>query len=166
MMGLILKTIIEGLVLGVLLVLICAVGIRKGAVGMVHLYSPEVQDRCVKLKLTTHEKIRRNALLFKVICIPGYIAYVLVCVYAINGAVGFLAGFWQLLVILSVMNLIDRFLVDGFWVGHTKAWTIPGTEDLKPYITAKDKCKKWIFGTVGMAVISAILSGIIMIFIH
>ncbi len=166
MMHLILKTIIEGLVLGVLLVLICAVGIRKGAVGMVHLYSPEVQDRCVKLKLTTHEKIRRNALLFKAICVPGYIAYVLVCVYAINGAVGFLAGFWQLLVILSVMNLIDRFLVDGFWVGHTKAWTIPGTEDLKPYITAKDKCKKWIFGTVGMAVISAILSGIMMIFIH
>lgn len=166
MMELILKTIIEGLVLGVLLVLICAVGIRKGAVGMVHLYSPEVQDRCVKSGLTTHEKIRRNALLFKVICIPGYIAYVLVCVYAINGAVGFLAGFWQLLAILSVMNLIDRFLVDGFWVGHTKAWTIPGTEDLKPYITAKDKCKKWIFGTVGMAVISAILSGIMMIFIH
>ena len=166
MMELILKTIIEGLVLGVLLVLVCAVGIRKGAVGMVHLYSPEVQDRCVKSGLTTHEKIRRNALLFKVICVPGYIAYVLVCVYAINGAVGFLAGFWQLLVILSVMNLIDRFLVDGFWVGHTKAWTIPGTEDLKPYITAKDKCKKWIFGTVGMAVISAILSGIMMIFIH
>ena len=166
MMHLILKTIIEGLVLGVMLVLICAVGIRKGAVGMVHLYSPEVQDRCVQLKLTTHEKIRRNALLFKAICVPGYIAYVLVCVYAINGAVGFLAGFWQLLVILSVMNLIDRFLVDGFWVGHTKAWTIPGTEDLKPYITAKDKCKKWIFGTVGMAVISAILSGIMMIFIH
>ena len=166
MMELILKTIIEGLVLGVLLVLVCAVGIRKGAVGMVHLYSPEVQDRCVKSGLTTHEKIRRNALLFKVICVPGYIAYVLVCVYAINGAVGILAGFWQLLVILSVMNLIDRFLVDGFWVGHTKAWTIPGTEDLKPYITAKDKCKKWIFGTVGMAVISAILSGIMMIFIH
>lgn len=166
MMELILKTIIEGLVLGVLLVLVCAIGIRKGAVGMVHLYSPEVQDRCVKSGLTTHEKIRRNALLFKVICVPGYIAYVLVCVYAINGAVGILAGFWQLLVILSVMNLIDRFLVDGFWVGHTKAWTIPGTEDLKPYITAKDKCKKWIFGTVGMAVISAILSGIMMIFIH
>lgn len=160
------KVILEGIGLGVLLIFVCAVGIRKGAVGMVHLYSPEVQERCVKLGLATHEKIRRNALLFKAICVPGYIAYVLVCVYAINGASGFLAGFWQLLVILSVMNLIDRFLVDGFWVGHTKAWTIPGTEDLKPYITAKDKCKKWIFGTVGMAVISAILSGIMMIFIH
>ena len=166
MKELILKTILEGLGLGALLVLVCAIGIRKGAVGMVHLYSSEVQDRCVKIGLTTHEKIKRNALLFKVICIPGYIAYVLAFVYAVNGAKGFLAGFWQLLVILSVMNLIDRFLVDGFWVGHTKAWTIPGTEDLKPYITAKDKCRKWIFGTVGMVVISAALSGIMMLFIR
>ena len=72
------------------------------------------------------------------------------------------AGFWQLLVILSVMNLIDHFLIDGYWVGHTSAWEIPGTEDLKPYITAKDKGKKWLFGTVGMAVIAAVLAGIIM----
>ncbi len=64
------------------------------------------------------------------------------------------------------MNLIDRFLVDGFWVGHTKAWTIPGTEDLKPYITAKDTCREWVFGTVGMAVISAALSGIMALFLR
>lgn len=166
MSELIIKTIIEGIGLGALLVLVCAIGIRKGAVGMVHLYSPKVQERCVSLGLTTHEKIRRNALLFKIICMPGYIACVLVCVYAINGAKGFVAGFWQLLVILSVMNLIDRFLVDGLWVGHTKAWTIPGTEDLKPYITGKDKCRKWLFGTVGMVIISAALSGIMMIFIR
>ena len=95
-------------------------------------------------------KNQANALIFKAVCVPGYIAYVLVCVYAVNGARGFLAGFWQLLVILSVMNLIDRFWVDGYWVGHTNAWEIPGTEDLKPYITAKDKGKKWLFGTIGM----------------
>ena len=34
--------ILEGLGLGVLLVLIRAAGIRKGAVGMVYLYSPAV----------------------------------------------------------------------------------------------------------------------------
>ena len=155
-----LQTILEGLGLGVLLVLVCAVGIRKGAVGMVHLYSPAVRQRCVKLELTSPERIRRNSLLFKAVCIPGYIGYVLVCVYAFNGARSFVQGFWQLLVILSVMNLIDRFLIDGYWVEHTNAWTIPGTEDLKPYITAKDKQKKWLFGTVGMAVIAAVLAGI------
>ena len=72
----------------------------------------------------------------------------------------------QLLVNLSVMNLIDRFLVDGWWVGHTRAWTIPGTEDLKPYITAADKRRKWLFGTAGMVVISAILSDVMTIFVR
>ena len=133
---------------------------------MVHLYDTEVQDRCIKLGLTTHKKIERSALIFKAVCVPGYIAYVLVCVYAVNGAQGFLAGFWQLLVILSVMNLIDRFLIDGYWVGNTNAWTIPGTEDLKPYITAKDKQKKWLFGTVGMTIIAAVLAAIMTLFIH
>ena len=33
-----LQVILEGLGLGALLVLVCAAGIRKGAVGMVHLY--------------------------------------------------------------------------------------------------------------------------------
>lgn len=61
--------------------------------------------------------------------------------------------------ILSVMNVIDRLAVDELWVGRTSAWTIPGTEDLKPYITARDKRIKWVFGTLGMAVISAVLAG-------
>lgn len=58
------------------------------------------------------------------------------------------------------MNLIDRFLVDDLWVGHTNAWTIPGTEDLKPYISASAKRRKRLFGTLGMALIAAALSGI------
>ena len=84
-----------------------------------------------------------------------------VCAFGIrNGARDFWSGFWQMFVILSVMNLMDRFLVDDYWVGHTKAWTIPGTEDLRPYISSEDKRRKWIGGTVGMAVISAVLAGI------
>lgn len=152
------QVLLEGLILGLLLMGICAVGIRKGAVGMLHLYHQDVKDRCVELGLTTHEKISKNSKMFKIICIPGYILYILVCVYAINGAEDFLSGFWQMFVILSVMNVIDRFLVDDWWVGHTKAWIIPGTEDLRPYITSEDKRKKWIAGTVGMAVISAVLA--------
>jgi len=133
---------------------------------MVHLYSPEVQQRCVSQGLTTMEKIRHNNRMFKGVCIPGYLAYVLIFVYAVNGARGFAAGFWQMLGILWVMNLIDRFLVDDFWVGHTKSWIIPGTEDLRPYITAADKKKKWLFGTLGMAVIAAILAGIMALILH
>ena len=153
------KLIAEGLGLGLLLYIICAVGIKNSAVGMVHLYDPKVQDRVIQLGMTTREAIRKRSSLFMGLCLPAYMVYVLVCVWAINGTRGFWPGFWQGFVILSVMNLIDRFLIDEYWVGHTKAWIIPGTEDLRPYITASDKKKKWIMGTVGMAVIAAGLSG-------
>ena len=154
------KLIAEGLGLGLLLYIICAVGIKNSAVGMVHLYDPKVQDRVIQLGMTTREAIRKRSSFFRGLCLPAYMAYVLVCVWTINGTRGFWPGFWQGFVILSVMNLIDRFLIDEYWVGHTKAWIIPGTEDLRPYITASDKKKKWIMGTVGMAVIAAGLSGI------
>ena len=155
-----LKLILEGLGLGFLLYLICAIGIRKGAIGMVHLYDQKVQERVIELGLTTAEQIRKRSVLFRSLCLPGYLIYVLICVYVINGARGFFEGFWQGFVILFIMNLIDRFLIDEYWVGHTKAWIIPGTENLRPYITAKDKKKKWIMGTAGMALLAAILSGI------
>ena len=143
-----------------MLYLIHAVGIRNGTVGMVHLYDKAVQERVVALGLTTAEEIRKRSVLFRSLCLPGYLIYVLICVYVINGARGFFEGFWQGFVILFIMNLIDRFLIDEYWVGHTKDWIIPGTEDLRPYITAKDKKKKWIMGTVGMALLAALLSGI------
>ena len=156
----ILKIIIEGLILGGLLMLYCAAGIRNGAVNMVFLYHRDVQQRSVRNGLITEEKIKRNQMLFKSLGISSYLIYILVCVYAVNGARGFWPGFWQIFAILSIVNLIDRLLIDEYWVGHTKAWDIPGTEDLKPYINRNDKLGKWLVGTVGFAILSAILSGI------
>ena len=50
------QVLLEGFGLGVLLMLVCAFGIRSGTVGMVHLYHEPVQARCVALGLTTREK--------------------------------------------------------------------------------------------------------------
>ena len=152
--------VIEGMLLGALLVLFCAVGIRRGAVNMVPLYHRGVQDRCVENGLITRDKIRRNKRLFKGLCIPVYFVFVLVSVYTVNGARGAWPGFRQMFAILSIVNLIDRLLIDEYWVGHTKAWEIPGTEDMKPYINGKDKIGKWLMGTVGFAILCAMLSGI------
>ena len=156
----IVKIIAEGLLLGALLVLYCAVGIHNGAVNMVFLYHEDVQDRCIKNGLITRENINRNRRIFKGLGIPVYFIFVLFSVYVVNGARGFLPGFLQMFAILSIANLIDRLLIDEYWVGHTRDWVIPGTEDLRPYITAEDKRKKWLLGTAGMAVIAAALSGI------
>jgi len=160
------QVILEGVGLGAVLMLVCAIGIRNGAVSMVHLYENDVQERCISLGLTTREKIKHNQLVFKVVCLPIYVAYVLIFVYAVNDARGFGEGFWQMLVILLVLNLIDRLLIDDFWVGHTKMWTIPGTEDLKPYIPSSVKRRKWLFGTAGMVGIAAILSTVMTIFVR
>ena len=50
------KIIVEGVLLGALLALFCAVGIRGGAVNMVFLYHRDVQDRCVENGLITRKK--------------------------------------------------------------------------------------------------------------
>lgn len=158
--NMVLKIIMEGLALGGILVMFCAVGIRNGAVNLVHLYHLDVQEYSICSGLITKEKMKRNEKLFRLVGIATYMAFTLVCVYAINGTRGFRQGFWQIFAILSVVNLVDRLLIDEYWVGHTKAWEIPGTENMKPYINWKDKIRKWLMGTVGFAAIAAFLSGI------
>ena len=155
----------EGLGLGFLLYLICAVGIRNGAVGMVHLYDQKVQERVVALGLTTREKIRKRSLRFKSLCLPGYLLYVLLCVYLINGARGFWEPFWQISFISLMEGIFDRIFIDWYWVGKTKAWDIPGTEDLKPYISGKPVVVKWLFTLVGYPLMAAIISAIMMLFV-
>ncbi len=145
-----LQVILEGIGLGVLLILVCAIGIRKGAVGMVHLYSPEVQERCVTLGLTTHAKIKRNALIFKASAFPVISPMCWSASMRSTVRKGLCSGLLADARYFVRYESHGPFFVDDYWVGHTNAWTIPGTEDLKPYITAKDKQKsgcsaRWVW---------------------
>lgn len=157
------KLIGEEIGLSAILFIICAVGIKNGAVGIVHLYHKDVQDKCVEMGLTTYVLIKKRAIIMKLCIIPVYLLYIFMSVYAINGVRGFLPGFLHIFAIFSIMNLFDRFIIDILWVEHTNAWTIPGTEECKPYIDKKDKILKWTIGTVGFAVLSAICSAIMTI---
>lgn len=154
-----LKVTLEGIGLGIILVLCCAVGIRNGAVGMLHFYHQDVQERCIEMGLKTREQISKRSKLLKAVMMPVYIFYLLIAVYVINGTRDFASAALQCFAILSILNLIDRILIDELWVGHTKAWTIPGTEDLKPYIKKQDRIKKWLIGTMGFALVSCIFAG-------
>ncbi len=153
--------IVEGLILAALLYLFCCIGIRNGAVALVHLYERDVQERAVELGLITNDKIRRNAMCFKLAGVAIYLIYPIVCVYWINGARGFWEGFWQITVILLIMGVFDRIVIDVIWVGHTKAWVIPGTEDFMPYIPVQVHVRKWIMTLTIYPAAAAILSGIL-----
>ena len=58
------KIVMEGLLLGTLLVVFCAVGIRKGAVHMVFLYHADVHGRCIHDGLITRGQIVKHRRLF------------------------------------------------------------------------------------------------------
>jgi hypothetical protein len=136
------------------------VGIANGPVGLVVFYEQEVKDRVVELGMTTREKIKRISILTMIALFVPMIVLVPLMVYGINGARGFWNGFWQMLVILMISGLFDRIFIDWWWVGHTKAWIIPGTEDLRPYIYGKTLVKKWVGTLVGFPILAAVLAGI------
>ena len=67
-------------------------------------------------------------------------------------------------IIMWIMGLFDRMFIDFYWVGHTKAWYIEGTEDLMPYIPVKVAVVKWTFTVIGMPLISAIIALVVTLF--
>lgn len=109
------KIILEGIGLGMILILGCAIGIRNGAVGMLHFYHRDVRERCIEMGLTTKEQISKRSKRKKSVMIPVYLFYLLLAVFVINGARDFASAALQCFAILSILNLIDRILIDELW---------------------------------------------------
>ena len=151
--------IIEGLAMCFILLLTCVVAIANGPVGGVALYEDDVQQRVVELGYTTKENIRKSVIWMSIAMFVPLFTLVPFMVYVINGADGFWSGFWQMTAIMWIMGLFDRFFIDWYWVGRTKAWVIPGTEDLMPYIPQKALAVKWAFTIVGFPLIAALIAG-------
>lgn len=150
--------LLEGLAMCLWLLLICVAGIADGPVGMVVFYEQDVKDRVVELGLTTAEKIRKTSLITAALLFLPLFTAVPAAVYLLNGAEGFLDGFLQMTAVFLIMGLFDRLFIDEWWVGHTKAWIIPGTEDLMPYIPVKTKVGKWLGTLVGFPLLAALIA--------
>ena len=153
--------LIETAVMCFLLLVVCVVGIANGPVGLVVLYEKDVQQRVIELGYTTREKIRKSLIISGIAMFLPVFTVTPWMVYGINGAQGFWEGFWQMTVILWGMGLFDRFFIDWYWVGHTKAWIIPGTEDLRPYIPTKVMIGKWLGTLVGFPLMAALTAWIV-----
>ena len=155
--------VIEGIVMCFVLLLICVIGIANGPVGLVVFYEQEVKDRVVALGLTTRDRIKKTSAITVTALFVPMLILVPYMVYGINGVSDFQNGFWQMLVILMIAGLFDRIFIDWWWVGHTKAWIIQGTEDLMPYINGKTLLKKWAGTLVGYPILAAVLAGLMQI---
>lgn len=150
--------IIEGIVLCFILLIFCVIGISNGPEKFTIFYEKDVQDRAIELGYTTREQIKKQTIISVIVLYLPCFTLVPLMVCSINGAKEFGEIFIQSLSILYIMGLFDRFFIDWYWVEHTKAWNIPNTEDLKPYIPKKIEIGKWIGTIVGFAIISLIIA--------
>ena len=153
--------LLEGIVMCFILLLTCVIAISNGAVGGVALYENDVQQRVVELDYTTKEQIKKNLLWISIALFVTLFTLVPFMVYHINDVSSFKEAFIQMTIIMWIMGFFDRFFIDWFWVGKTKAWEIEGTEDLKPYIPKKVLIRKWLFTILGFPIISAIIASVV-----
>ena len=152
--------LVESLAICFILLIICVIGIANGPVGSVYFYEPEVQEKVVELGLTTKEKIKKGYVIVGVCLFVPILFLVPAMVYFINGARSFLNIFIQITIILMIVGVFDRLFIDWYWVGKTKAWHIPGTEELMPYVPKKTLVKKWIGTVIGYPILAAIQAAI------
>ena len=126
-------------------------------------YPKPVQERAYALGLTDREKVSRKRRRFM---IPFFLvmAEALVLIVGLwNGICTFWPAYWQALLFLEVMNWYDGVVIDRLWVGHSRFWIIPGTEDIPFVQTWPQVLKKrviltliWLFG-------AAIVAGIVVL---
>ncbi|MBQ8960257.1 MAG: hypothetical protein IJ071_03450 [Ruminococcus sp.] len=152
--------IIESFVLNFVLLLVCVINIRNGPVGGVQYYEQPVKERVVELGLITEKEIKRNKAVSGLVIIAVLLIAAPLMVFCVNGAETFTDGFIQLTVMYLLCGLFDRVFIDWYWVGHTKAWLIPGTEDLMPYIHKKSWIIKIVSTVVGYPLFAALISWI------
>lgn len=157
--------LLEGAVMCFALLMVCVCGIRNGAVGLVSLYESDVQERVVQLGLITKDQIRRQTVRVTLALFVPTLVLVPLMVYGLNGVTSFWDGFGQMTAVMLISGLFDRFFIDWYWVGKTKAWDIPGTEDLKPYIPLKVVIRKWAGTLIGFPLMALMLAGIMSLFV-
>ena len=152
------------------LILFCALfalmvklAVRNNALNALYFYPKPVQERVYDLGLTDRETVARKRKRFM---IPFMI--VMLCALELiiglwNGIRDFRQAFFQALLFLEIMNWFDGIVIDRLWVGHSKLWIIPGTEDIPFVQTWKQVFRKRMILTLIWIVGAAVVAGLVML---
>lgn len=139
-------------------------GVRNGAINGIYFYPKPVQERAVAIGLTDWATIRRKKRRFMIPFFLFLLAALLLIIGLWNGVSEFKTAYWQALLFLQVMNWFDGIVIDRLWVGRSKLWVIPGTEDLPFVQTWPQVLKKrglltviWLAGAALVALLVVII---------
>lgn len=117
----------------VLFTLMVKLAVRDDALNALYFYPKPVQERVYQLGLTGREAVARKRKLFMVPFFLVMLVALLLIIGAWNGIHTFWPAYVQALLFLEVMNWYDGIVIDRLWVGHSRLWVIPGTEDI-PFV--------------------------------
>jgi len=152
------------------LILYCALftgmvryAVRGGAVDGLYFYPKPVQERAVVIGLTTKEIIKEKMRKFMILFYLVMLTALLLIIALWNRVDSYKTAYLQALLFLEVMNWYDGIVIDKLWVGHSKFWIIPGTEDLPFVQTWKQVLKKRCFLSLIWVVGAAVVAALVMI---
>lgn len=139
-----------------------AYAVRGGAIDGIYFYPKPVQERAVEIGLTDRETIRSKKKKFMTLFYIVMLVALVLIIGVWNRAAEFKTAYLQALLFLEVMNWYDGIVIDKVWVGYSKFWIIPGTEDLPFVQTWAQVLKKRGFLTLIWIIGAAIAAGIVM----
>ncbi|MDO4308745.1 MAG: hypothetical protein Q4C77_18180 [Eubacteriales bacterium] len=136
---------------------------RGGAVNALFFYPKPVQERAFAIGLADRTAIGKRRKRFMVLFCLVMLGALLFIIGVWNGVRDFKTAYWQALLFLEIMNWYDGIVIDKLWVGYSKFWVLPGTEDIPFIQTWKQVLKKRGFLTLIWIVGSAIVGGLIVL---
>ena len=152
------------------LILFCALfalmvklAVRNDALNALYFYPKPVQERVYDLGLTDRETVARKRKRFMIPFMIVMLCALLLIIGLWNGIRDFWPAYFQALLFLEVMNWFDGIVIDRLWVGHSKLWIIPGTEDIPFVQTWKQVFKKRMILTLIWIVGAAVVAGLVIL---
>lgn len=140
-----------------------ALAVRGGAVNGLYFYPKPVQERAFSIGLADRTVIAKRRKRFMALFYLVMLGALLLIIGVWNGVRDFQTAYLQALLFLEVMNWFDGVVIDRLWVGHSKFWVLPGTEDIPFVQTWGQVLKKRGILTLIWAVGAAIAGGLVIV---
>lgn len=137
--------------------------VRGGAINGLYFYPKTVQERAIDIGLTTQDTVSRKRRRFMVLFYIVMLAALLLIIVFWNKVTDYKTAYLQSLLFLEVMNWYDGIVIDKVWVGHSKFWVLPGTEDIPFVQTWGQVLKKRGLLSVIWIVGAAIVAGLVIL---
>ena len=147
------------------LILFCALftlmvklAVGGSALNGLYFYPKPVQERVYELGLTDRKTVAKKRKCFMIPFFVVMLTALLLIIGLWNGIRDFRPAYGQAVLFLVVMNWYDGLVIDRLWVGHSRLWIIPGTEDIPFVQTWRQVLKKrgiltltWVMGAAVVA---------------